>query len=208
MPRVCSDMEQRDLSQFATALVEQLFNGTFTISATSYIAPDESQLDETHNVTNRRLSLSETLHSFSDSPAVTTRSAKKRRLHSEMVANGEKENEELIRVNAELNSQIARLTKENQRLKIDASKVDQLQGLHSKIRDLEEKLALESEKNGRIKELEREKELLLSRVERALVKKDQALFDLDDVKKQNDLLKLDFGEREKIFESTQLDLTT
>ena len=204
-----SEMELRNLQQFATELVGKLFDGTFAISATNYIAPDElSQLDETHNVTNRRLSLSETLHSFSDSPAVATRSAKKRRLQSEMVANGEKENEELIRVNAEQGQQIARLTKENERLKVDASKVDQLPSLHAKIRDLEEKLALESEKNERIKKLEREKEVLQSRVERALVEKNQAVFDLDDFKKQNDLLKLEHRKREQVFESTQLDLTT
>ena len=204
-----TEMERRNLQQFATDLVSKLFNGTFTISATNYIAPDElSQLEETLNVTNRRLSLSETLHSFSDSPAVTTRSAKKRRLHSEMVANGEKENEELIRVNAEQGETIARLTKENERLKVDAAKVDQLPSLRAKVRDLEEKLASDSEKNERIRKLEREKEVLQSRVERALVDKNQAVFDLDDFKKQNDLLKREQRKQQQIFESTQLDLTT
>ena len=125
-----------------------------------------------------------------------------------MVANGEKENEELIRVNAEQGETIARLTKENERLKVDAAKVDQLPSLRAKVRDLEEKLASESEKNERIRKLEREKEVLQSRVERALVDKNQAVFDLDDFKKQNDLLKREQRKQQQIFESTQLDLTT
>ena len=186
IPRLEKDIQQRDLNDVAQDVLAKISSGTLCPAdlSASYDHPTEMTLNESRlDISNRRLSLSETLHSLTESPAVN-KSAKRRRLQSEIVAECEVENAELIKENKELCEKLARAESANERLLVKAQQVDNQNDLEQEVKQLKENLAAEEEKDGRIKKLEREKEALQTRLSKALDEKYQEQCNADEYKKQ------------------------
>ena len=172
-----------ELEHEAQDLIEKIIYGSLTLSDMVYAAPNDSLPAIDQSMSTRRLSLSETLHSLTDSPAVA-KNAKRRRLQSEMLLDGERENAELITANEHLNGTIKRLERENERLTIRLSQITEQDELEMEVKELKERIDQESDKNARLKKLEREKEALQTRLSNALEEKNREMCDADEWKKR------------------------
>ena len=181
-----------NLEELITSLITKIFQGNLTLSDMVYVAPNESQLDislDHSAIPARRLSLSETLHSLTDSPAVT-KNAKRRRLQSEQIAEGERENAELITANNELVDRVKWLERDNERLTIRLKQATDQDELETEVKRLKERLGQESDKDTRLKKLERETETLQTRLSKALEDKNAWMCNADEQKKELKQLQL------------------
>ena len=137
-------MQSRGLSDCTEVLVRKLFRGEIQ-SPSDLQANDhnDSIFNSTENcLTTGPISLSETLESLQEtvllSPIPASNSAKKRRLHSDMVREGERENEELITINNQLTENLTKLRQENEKLHQKLYKVDEIDELRKNMTILQD----------------------------------------------------------------------
>ena len=183
--RLENDIQQWDLNDVAPDVLTKISSGTLCPAdlSASYDHDDAERSEMTLNESRLNISLSETLHSLTGCPAVN-KSEKRRRLQSEMIADCEVENAELIKENKELSEKLALAESENERLRVKAQQVDNHNDLEHEVKHLKENLAAEQEKNGQLKKLEREKEALQTRLSKALDEKYQEQCNVDELKEQ------------------------
>ena len=137
-------MQSRGLSDCTEVLVRKLFRGEIQSPSDLKVNDhNDSIFNSTENcVTTGPISLSETLESLQEtvllSPIPASNSAKKRRLHSDMVREGERENEELITINNQMTENLTKLRQENEKLHQKLYKVDEIDELRKNMTILQD----------------------------------------------------------------------
>ena len=144
-------MQSRGLSECTEMLVQKLFRGEIR-------SPSDLQVtDHNDSVFNSTgdclktgpISLSETLESLQEtvllSPIPASNSAKKRKLHSDMVREGERENEELIRINNQLTENLTKLREENEKLHHQMYKIEEIYDLRKNMKILQDWFIVEKQ---------------------------------------------------------------